>query len=93
MSGIINVSDEKLDKIYEYVQDFQDKILVACDELSGACETLKRSNSEEDISEVDEVIEKIRAIIESEQPTFEQLKTTIAAYSAKVKKMKSILRR
>ena len=91
MAGIISVSTEKLDKIGEYVDDFQKKILMACDNLTSAVNELKRSNSEEDVYDVDNMLKEVQKIIENEQDTFNQLKKTIETYSNKVKRMKTIL--
>ena len=91
MAGLISVSTEKLDKIGEYVDDFQKKILMACDNLASAVNELKRSNSEEDVYDVDNMLKEVQKIIENEQDTFNQLKKTIEAYSNKVKRMKTIL--
>ena len=91
MAGIISVSTEKLDKIGEYVDDFQKKILMACDNLTSAVNELKRSNSEEDVYDVDNMLKEVQKIIENEQDTFNQLKKSIETYSNKVKRMKTIL--
>ena len=91
MAGIISVSTEKLDKIGEYVDDFQKKILMACDNLASAVNELKRSNSEEDVYDVDNMLKEVQKIIENEQDTFNQLKKAIETYSNKVKRMKTIL--
>lgn len=91
MGKEINVDVKKLDAIYDYVQDFQNKVLLACDELSGACDSLKSTNSEEDLYQIDSMLVEVRSIIESEQPTFDNLKESIKNYSEKVKQIKKIL--
>ncbi len=91
MAGIISVSTEKLDKIGEYVDDFQKKILMACDGLTSAVNELKRSNSEEDVYDVDNMLKEVQKIINDEQNTFNELKKAIETYSNKVKRMKTIL--
>lgn len=91
--GFINCDTDKLDKIGEYVAEFQREILKACDEVEDAARTFNASCNEEDVTDVDETIRKIRTIIDEEQDTFIQLKTTIENYSKRVKKMKAILRK
>ena len=91
MSGVIDVSVEKLDRINEYVVEFQRKILCECDDLSVAVANLEKSNSYEDIQDVRKMMKDVREIVESEEPTFLELKKSITTYSNKVKKMKKIL--
>lgn len=90
---LIDVNVKKLDQAGVYVKTFQEDVIKACNALHTAYDRLKEQNTEVDIAEIKEVVDKISAIISAEEENFNKLENTITAYSAKVKEMKKILER
>ena len=91
MAGMnVNVSLEKLEKIKEYIDEFQSNVMKECNKLENAANSLKRKNSADDIQSIITSVEEIQEIINGANPTFKELQDKIESYIRIINRLKAI---
>lgn len=92
MSGLINVEVDKMEAFGTYVADFASTVNTECQSLSAGASALSSGVSEEELTEIKNMVGQIEGIVQGASPVFQALSQAISAYAEYVREAQRILR-